>query len=83
MDARYQRALEKLLYRDARQRKAKEIRICRRYLLRAKRLGLTEKSATIGGWKLTLNSWRTATDMEVQKRFYEMPSDNQQAESGI
>ena len=74
---RYQRALEKLLYRDARRRKAREIRIYRKYLRRAKLLRLSEKSATVGGHRLSLQAWRTATDKEVQEKYYEMPSDNQ------
>lgn len=78
MRHKFDKALDKLLYRDARLRKAREIRICRKYLRRARLLGYVDKF-----WDLTLKSWRDAPDKEVQKRFYEMPSDYQSPESGV
>ena len=44
--------------KQARRKKAKEIRICRHYLAEAKKQGLSEKSTTIRYWRMMLAEWR-------------------------
>ena len=44
--------------KQARRRKAKEIRTCRRYLAEAEKQGLSEKSTTVRYWRNTLAAWQ-------------------------
>ena len=43
---------------EARKRKCKEIQRCRHYLSVAKQMNLSQKSATVKGWKRELQKWR-------------------------
>lgn len=43
---------------NRRDEKARQIRICRRYLAVAKQLELSEKSTTVRYWKATLAEWQ-------------------------
>ena len=51
---------ETIVYR---QQKAREIRICRKYLRRAKAMGLTPKSTTVRYWTRVLEELRNETDL--------------------
>ena len=44
--------------KQARRKKAKEIRLCRQYLAKAKKQGLSEKSITVRKWRMMLAEWR-------------------------
>ena len=52
---------------EARDRKALEIRICRKYLGVAKSLGLSNKSPTVRFWRQTLENWRWTEIAEIQE----------------
>ena len=52
---------------EARNRKAKEIRICRKYLYIAKSLGLSDKSPTVRFWMQMLDEWRWTEIAEIQE----------------
>ena len=52
---------------EARDKKAFEIRICRKYLNRAKSLGLSDKSPTVRFWTETLEDWRWTPVAEIQE----------------
>ena len=43
---------------NARKRKSDEIRLCRQYLAKAKKQGLSEKSITVRKWRMMLAEWR-------------------------
>ena len=43
---------------NARNEKARQLRLCRHYLSRAKKQGLSEKSTTIRYWRMMLAEWR-------------------------
>ena len=43
---------------QARKRKNAEIRLCRQYLAKAKKQGLSEKSITVRKWRMMLAEWR-------------------------
>ena len=47
--------------RENRNRKARQIRNCRKYLTVAKQMGLTEKSTTVRFWKQQLQELRGET----------------------
>ena len=49
---------------QARKRKNAEIRLCRQYLAKAKKQGLSEKSITVRKWRMMLAEWR-AEPIEV------------------
>ena len=52
---------------NARREKAKQIRICRHYLARAKQQGLSEKSTTVRYWRHTLAEWRAEPIFVIAK----------------
>ena len=43
---------------QARNEKARQIRLCRHYLSGALKQGLSEKSTTVRYWRMTLAQWR-------------------------
>ena len=44
--------------KQARQKKSKEIRLCRHYLSTALNQGYSEKSVTVRKWRMLLAEWR-------------------------
>ena len=50
----------------ARNHKADQLRLCRRYLAKANRIGLTDKSTTVRYWKQTLAEWRAMPIRGIQ-----------------
>ena len=56
--------------KQARHKKAKEIRLCRHYLAEAKKQGLSEKSTTIRYWRMTLAAWRAEPMRVVRSRLW-------------
>ena len=52
---------------EARNRKAVEIRLCRKYLNVAKSIGLSEKSPTVRFWRQTLENWQWTEIEEIQE----------------
>ena len=49
---------------NARNEKARQLRLCRQYLAKAEKQGLSEKSTTIRYWRMMLAEWR-AEPIEV------------------
>ena len=52
---------------EARDRKAKEMRLCRKYLGVAKSLGLSDESPTVRYWTQELDEWRWTDIEEIQE----------------
>lgn len=52
----------------ARNRKAKQIRLCRKYLSRARVRGYSAKSTTVQKWTLMLRYWRDVSVYAIVER---------------
>lgn len=57
-----------MTHTEARNLKARQIRICRHYLAVAKRLGLSSESTTVRYWTDTLANWRAMSVIEISQR---------------
>ena len=58
-----------MTHTEARNLKARQIRICRHYLAVAKRLELGPQSPTVRYWTNTLENWRATPIAEIAQHY--------------